>query len=382
MFAKMKFYLIIFISLALILYLFPVQNIVSYIKYEFYSKDDLKISLKFINPEIKSLSSEPSNRLVLRVEVRSSKDMAIPKAHIHLSAVNNIGSFTPSDARTDRNGECLVTYSPPRYNPQLLKKARSIITLTAGIYKTNISSSVSIELKPVPIIFVHGYQGGAYNFDNLKEYLAGKGFQGTAMNYKSENGVIEASKKLTDFIRAQKALYLSKGMQVEKFDIIAHSMGGLVARYYTSSEEYIRNNDVEKIIFISVPQRGSPWASLGTNYFNDQGMKDLIPDNPLLIHVLPNMINKGLNNYIEIGSIMDQYDEVVSPESASLEEWAIKTDVFNVGESTLTMDNLLSGNIMYATNHNNVLSNKKVFEKIADMLALQLPYPTVKNNKK
>src|ERR1035437_8669633 len=41
-----------------------------------------------------------------------------------------------------------------------------------------------------------------------------------------------------------------------KVDIVAHSMGGLVARQYIESPAY--QNDVDKIVFIGVPQKGAP----------------------------------------------------------------------------------------------------------------------------
>jgi hypothetical protein len=87
------------------------------------------------------------------------------------------------------------------------------------------------------------------------------------------------------------------------------------------------------------------------------------------------MINKGLNDRIQVGSMIGQYDEVVSPENASLKEWGIKTEVFNVGESNLTMDKLLNGSITEAANHKTILSNSRVFARILEMLTGELPYP-------
>ena len=377
MFEKFKFWLIIIMALLLLAYLLPTRNVVSYIA-AFYEKSDSKVNLSLVNPEVKVLSADPSNKLVIRAEVKNASGIPVSKAHLIFSVSNNIGEIYPNDAKTDKYGECLVTYIPPAYNADEFKAGDIKVNLTAGLYKSSLSSTVNIALTRTPLIYVHGYQANGDIFENLKDYLSAKNFEGSAINYKSQNGVVASAKELDSFLDQQKSLYLSKGIQVQKFDIIAHSMGGLVARYYTCSPDYINKDNVRKIIFVSVPQTGSHWASLGTAYFNDQGIKDLIPDNPLFTEVFPSLLNKGLNSTIQVGNILGQYDEVVSPESASLEEWNIKTDLFDIGENNFTVDNLLNGSIIDAANHKNILNNKKVFETIEQMLNTNLPYPVVR----
>lgn len=46
----------------------------------------------------------------------------------------------------------------------------------------------------------------------------------------------------------------------DKVDLVAHSMGGLVARSYIQSDDY--ENDVDQLIFIGTPHLGSPKAYL------------------------------------------------------------------------------------------------------------------------
>lgn len=378
MFEKFKFWLLLFIALLLLIYTVPVQNISNYVTYAFSSKNGLSLNLSLVNPEVETLASDPANQLVMKVEVRSASGAPVPKAHVVFSVSNNAGQVYPSSIRTDKKGESLVSYIPPPASASLLKGENAAVNIKANIYGTTKSSSVDIKLAKIPVIFVHGYNAGGYTFDNMKEYLSELGYEGTAIDYKSQDGIVVSAKALNEFLQSQKMEYLSRGIQVKKFDIIAHSMGGLVTRYYTCSEDYILNNDVRKIIFISVPHRGSLWASIGAGYYNDKGVQDLIPDNSILSKTFPTMINKGLNNMIQVGSIIGEYDEVVSYESANLEQWNIKTEVYNVGENNLTMGNLLSGNLIQTANHATILNNKKVFERIASMLEEDLPYPAIK----
>jgi hypothetical protein len=212
----------------------------------------------------------------------------------------------------------------------------------------------------------------------MKEYLDGKGFETEAFSYDSVKGVASGAAELDKFITKLKDNYIKKGVRIEKVDIIAHSMGGLVARYYTCSPGYPAKSDINKIIFVSVPQMGSPIATLGLQYYNDKGIHDLIPDSSLFTSEFPSMINGGLNNSIQVGNILGQYDEVVGPESASLERWGIRTEMFDVGDSNFTVDKLFSGQLVEAANHKVVLYNMTVFRRIEEMLGSVLPYPVNK----
>ena len=67
---------------------------------------------------------------------------------------------------------------------------------------------------------------------------------------------------------------------------------------------------------------------------------------------------------------------MVSPESASLEPWSIKTELFDVGGDNFTVDKLLSGELAEAANHKDILFNTNIFQRVAQMLGSTLPYPT------
>jgi hypothetical protein len=90
------------------------------------------------------------------------------------------------------------------------------------------------------------------------------------------------------------------------------------------------------------------------------------------------MINAGLNPSIQTGSILGQYDEVVGVDSASLDDWNIRRELFDIGESNFTVDKLLDGEILQATNHKMILYNKKVYQRVEQMLETDLPYPAVR----
>jgi uncharacterized alpha/beta hydrolase family protein len=300
-------------------------------------------------------------------------------ARISLSVSADKGTLSCYNLRTDRYGEALFTYYPPIYNDNFFKNGISRVDISSEISDTSVKSVVPIKLIPTPVVLVHGYQASSASFDNMLDYLSSKSLLSSGIDYASEDGVASGAEALDKFLQKQMSICLSKGILVKKFDLIAHSMGGLVCRYYTCGEHYIKNENVRKIIFISVPHKGSPLAPLGEAFYHDKGIKDLIPNSSLYTDIFPKMINKGLNSTIQVGSIYGQFDEVVDPESVSLEEWNIKTSVFAIGENNFNTDNILNGNIANTTNHNSILSNSKVFSKIFSLLSSELAYPAIRH---
>ncbi|GAE88907.1 PGAP1-like alpha/beta domain-containing protein [Acetivibrio straminisolvens] len=371
----------IFITVILVLFLIFVhfEHIYVFFFKTFYNKSNLNIYLSLINSQVDSISSEPTNKVYLKAVVRDANGNQIPYIEVNFESTKDIGTVHPGKAITDRQGECFVTYVPEHYYNLGFDTNPQPIDISASIAGTGINSTVKLNLVPVPIVFVHGYRETEDVFDNLSEFISSKGYACTSLSYDSTLGVEYGAKELELFLQNQKQEFLNQGILVGKFDLIVHSMGGLVARYYSASKNYLKNDDINKIIFLSVPHKGSVLASIGEEYFNDRSIKELVPDNELFVNIFPNTINSGLNSSIQIGNLLSQYDEVVTDESASLDKWGIKTEIFNVGENNFTVNNLLNGNILDAPNHKGILNNNMVFNRIVEMLNTDLPYPAVIN---
>lgn len=63
---------------------------------------------------------------------------------------------------------------------------------------------------------------------------------------------------------------ITEGRAGEKVDIVAHSMGGLVARSYLQSNQY--DNDIDQLIFLGTPQAGAPETYLAYENGNMTGL--------------------------------------------------------------------------------------------------------------
>jgi pimeloyl-ACP methyl ester carboxylesterase len=122
-----------------------------------------------------------------------------------------------------------------------------------------------------PVIVIPGILGSAQHngkwlidpithiYDNLIETLAANGY---------EKGVTlfpfpydwHLSNAITATLLKNKITDVKAICGCDKVDIVAHSMGGLVARAYIQSAEY--RHDVRKLIFLGTPQMGAPNAYL------------------------------------------------------------------------------------------------------------------------
>lgn len=144
----------------------------------------------------------------------------------------------------------------------------------AGLGDT-VSSGVSFdpwklkekEEKIKPVIIIPGILGSArkngvwvidpifHIYDNLMGTLLVNGYSATStlftFPYDWRNSNVESGRLLKKKIEEVKKI-----CECDKVNIVAHSMGGLVARSYAQSEEY--TNDIDQLIFLGTPHRGAP----------------------------------------------------------------------------------------------------------------------------
>jgi pimeloyl-ACP methyl ester carboxylesterase len=125
--------------------------------------------------------------------------------------------------------------------------------------------------KPDPVIVIPGLLGSAQKngvwlidpifhvYDNLLDtlrlngYVDGKDLFTFPYNWRQSNAT--SSIELMGKIASVKQI-----CKCEKVDIVAHSMGGLVARSYIQSDKY--RQDVDQLIFLGTPHLGAPKAYL------------------------------------------------------------------------------------------------------------------------
>lgn len=130
-----------------------------------------------------------------------------------------------------------------------------------------------------PVILIPGFFGSwdvggklaldpiLHTYDNLWEALKLAGYEENKSlfafpyNWRQSNATssLLLKQKITDVKAACNSAKLD-GYDCDKVDLVAHSMGGLVARAYIESDNY--QNDVNQLIFLATPQQGAPMAYL------------------------------------------------------------------------------------------------------------------------
>jgi hypothetical protein len=134
------------------------------------------------------------------------------------------------------------------------------VILTPGVLG---SQKEGDEWKMDPIF--HTYEGLQKTFEE-SGYTLGKDLFVFPYEWRDSN--VDNALKLRDKINEIKAV-----ASWPKVDIVAHSMGGILARVYIESDYYSQNqNDVDQLVTLGTPQKGSPedyltWESgeLGVN---------------------------------------------------------------------------------------------------------------------
>lgn len=110
------------------------------------------------------------------------------------------------------------------------------------------------DTKPL-VILIHGIDCNEGVFWRMQNALHEAGYATAAFNYSSDQPISGAAAALASGLQT-----LHKSSPNLRLQIVAHSMGGLVARDYIESNDY--TGGVDRLILIAPPNHGSPWARL------------------------------------------------------------------------------------------------------------------------
>jgi pimeloyl-ACP methyl ester carboxylesterase len=114
----------------------------------------------------------------------------------------------------------------------------------------------------VPVLFVHGINGTPANFAYLIEHLDHARFQAWVYNYPSGLYLHAVANHLNQTVAKLQLRY-----QMPRFVVVAHSMGGLVARGFILRHAATGNaSRIPLFVSMSTPWDGHGAADLGVKY--------------------------------------------------------------------------------------------------------------------
>ncbi len=157
-----------------------------------------------------------------------------------------------------------------------------------------------------PLIFVHGLGGRGGEFLLLSRYLAWTGRKRSyAIHFDDDQTVVEKAAALAQFIRGVK-----KVTGCKQVDIVAHSLGGVVARLAIANHRL--GTSVETLITLGSPHKGTYPARFGAT----SDLLDLRPDSELMTRLNSRPWPKNVRG-VTFWSRNDLL--VLPPESAAME---------------------------------------------------------------
>ena len=112
------------------------------------------------------------------------------------------------------------------------------------------------------VLLIHGLNSGAGRWSDMAELLKEDGFQVAYFNYPNDQAISHSADRLTADLKQFHCKYPEATI-----DIVAHSLGSLVARSYVEGPEYV--GGVDRFILLCPPNHGSrltPLACLTEGY--------------------------------------------------------------------------------------------------------------------
>ncbi len=244
---------------------------------------------------------------------------------------------------TLKNGVASLTYVPPEY---LKYQDLTEYNEKTGLWHANVpiiftytakdgsvqEQTVNIKVYNTPVMLVHGFTGDRDTWKELAIFLNKRKYNTHQGYYYAGDGSIPAqSSKLEDNIVDLKYAYQFRDIKLSKVDLVVHSMGGLISRYYLGGAVRETNRDgfgkpflnidlVRKLIMVATPNHGSTWfdlqiGRLASSYWvfdrHKEAAEQLYHASPFIINLNANESSGlHLNSNVEYGNIYSYSDRV------------------------------------------------------------------------
>jgi pimeloyl-ACP methyl ester carboxylesterase len=151
------------------------------------------------------------------------------------------------------------------------------------------------------VVFVHGLGANRAGFLPLQAWLRAMGFRHQfAVNYRSRGSLEALALRLSRELR--------RGIRGGRIDLVTHSMGGLVARFYLQQLGGARR--VDRLITLGTPHHGTHAA----NFLPSALVRQLLPNSPFIRHLNQLPAPEG----VAVTSLVAGRDLLIQPVEAAV----------------------------------------------------------------
>ncbi|MBS4060954.1 MAG: alpha/beta fold hydrolase [Bacteroidetes bacterium] len=211
------------------------------------------------------------NMVRLRIELPSPVNAEMRVDFLLFGVALPVGGCTVTPSQSTCESEAFASlgwYWGADGGPQ---PQRLISAIVNGIQA---EGSLTVNVIPRPVVMVHGFNADFHTWDSYlgpQGYLVELGLRGFAVGDGQVSGVMKTGSFSDPFTRtnsiAQNAGSLSKYIDnvqevtgAEQIDLLVHSMGGMISRYYL--DRLMIEDDVAQLIILGTPMAGSSCAAL------------------------------------------------------------------------------------------------------------------------
>lgn len=156
----------------------------------------------------------------------------------------------------------IVPLSDPRFDPERARDSlwRPVDFLRAG--HAGIYLSEPLDPERVPVLFIHGINGSPRVLEPLIDHIDGEHFQAMYFYYPSGLRIGQVAWHLNRIMRE-----LEHRHGIDRYHVVAHSMGGLVGRAWILERSRERGRArIASFVSLSTPWSGYPSARQGVDH--------------------------------------------------------------------------------------------------------------------
>lgn len=219
-----------------------------------------------------------------------------------------------------------------------LRPARllALIATAAAAAATALVSppGASAALAHDPIVFVHGFNGSAANWDTMVSRFKSDGWTDAELTRKTYSSSVSNTVVAQDVAAEVDRVLAATG--ATKVDIVAHSMGSLSSRHFLKFLS--GTGKVDEWVSLGGPNHGTTWAyGCATT-----PCLEMRPGSTFLTNLNAGDETPGAVNY---GTWWSPCDEIISPTDSTVLAGATNTKTACIGHTVLLTDAKVYGQV-------------------------------------